>query len=58
VDRIDLATGRRTLWKELMPPDPVGVIWIGAVRIAADERSYAYQYSRSSSELFLVEGLQ
>ena len=37
VHRINLATGKRSLWKVLAPADPVGVIGIYAVQISADE---------------------
>src|SRR5262249_3786515 len=42
--RIELATGRRQLWKELSPSDPVGVYFIRAPHIAYDGKSYAYNY--------------
>ena len=45
VVRIDVATGRRELWKELGPPDLSGVIEIAPIMISADEKSYAYGYS-------------
>src|SRR5262249_13775778 len=44
INRIDLATGKRTLWKELVPADPAGVDSIGAVAITPDEKSYVVSY--------------
>ncbi|MFI5180821.1 MAG: hypothetical protein ACHQPI_05485, partial [Thermoanaerobaculia bacterium] len=58
VERLDLSTGKKTLWKALMPPDPAGVLNIPFIRIADDERSYAFNYGRASSELYLAEGLK
>jgi hypothetical protein len=58
VFRIDIATGRRTLWKELAPQDRTGVNGIQAVRITPDGRSYAYSYFQALSNLFLIKGLK
>jgi hypothetical protein len=58
VYRIDLETGKRELWKELMPVDPGGVERISNVVVTPDARSYAYTFSRLLSDLFVVEGLK
>jgi eukaryotic-like serine/threonine-protein kinase len=58
VSRIDLETGRRTLWKDIAPSDPAGFIGIPALLIAADERSYVYSYRRTVAELYFVTGLK
>jgi eukaryotic-like serine/threonine-protein kinase len=58
VHRIDLETGKRELWKELMPVDPGGVERISNVVLTPDAKSYAYTYSRLLSDLFVVEGLK
>ncbi|MDQ2971312.1 MAG: hypothetical protein M3R34_09245, partial [Acidobacteriota bacterium] len=29
VEKVDVKTGRRTLWKEIRPPDPSGVEQVG-----------------------------
>jgi hypothetical protein len=58
VFRIDLTNGRRELWKELAPNDPAGVLRIGRVRLTPDGETYAYNYLRNLSELFLVEGFK
>ena len=58
VYRLDVATGNRTLWKELMPPDPSGVEFVGPVLPTPDGKSYVYGYRRLLSDLYLVEGLQ
>ena len=58
VHRIDLDSGRRELWKTLMPADPAGVVGIPTVFLSADGRSYAYGYGQTLSQLYLVEGLK
>jgi len=58
VQRIDLATGRNTVWKEILPPDRAGIVNVWGVRIAPDEASYYYSYTRSLSDLYLVTGIR
>jgi eukaryotic-like serine/threonine-protein kinase len=58
VYRVDLATGRRQLWKELAPSDPSGVDEIPLISITPDGKSYVYSYDRVLSDLYLVEGLK
>jgi Tol biopolymer transport system component len=56
---LDLATGKKSLWKGIAPSDATGVGGIGPVPlIAADGRSYVYAYSRQQSELELMERLK
>ena len=56
VDRLEVATSKRELWKELMPDDPDGSAT--AIRLTPDGRHYAYTYMRDESDLFLVEGIR
>jgi Tol biopolymer transport system component len=58
VFRLDLATGRRELWKTLLPPDPEGVYSIIEFRITPDGESYFYSYRRLLSQLFLGRGVR
>jgi eukaryotic-like serine/threonine-protein kinase len=58
VYRLDLESGNRTLWKQLMPPDPAGVEFVGPVLPTPDGKSYVYGYRRLLSDLYLVEGLE
>jgi Tol biopolymer transport system component/predicted Ser/Thr protein kinase len=58
VEVVDVSTGRRTLWKELRPPDPSGVEQVGPIVIAGDESAYVYSYRRSLDELYLATGLK
>ncbi len=59
-DRLELATGRRELWRKLLPADPAGVLGIGGgFAISRDGLSYTYSYSRVLiSDLFVVEGVR
>jgi hypothetical protein len=56
--RVDLATGRRALAHELMPPDPIGVTTFGAAFVTPDGRAYAYDYRQVIGNLYLAEGLR
>jgi hypothetical protein len=58
VFRLDVETGRRELWKELLPADPAGVERISNVLVTPDGKGYAYCYARLLSDLFVVEGLR
>jgi hypothetical protein len=57
VYRLEIATGRRQLWKTIAPVDLSGVYSILDVEITPDGRSYFYSYSRVLSELYVVRGL-
>ena len=56
--RVDTATGRRTLWKELKPQDETGVVTLSSVVMTPDERAYAFSYMRVLSELYVVDGVK
>jgi serine/threonine protein kinase len=58
VDRVDLATGRRTRVLTVLPADPVGILGIQGLQITPDARAYTYNVTRELSELFLIEGLK
>jgi len=58
VFRLDVSTGSRELWKELMPSDRAGVNIILSIRLTPDGRSYYYSYGQGLSQLDLVEGLR
>jgi len=58
VFRIDLKTGQRTLWKELLPSDPAGVETIGPILMTPDAKTCIYGYQRTLSDLYLVDGLK
>jgi Tol biopolymer transport system component len=56
--RVDLATGKRTIWKNLVPADAVGATRIGNPMVSPDGSSYAYTYGSHVSDLYLVDGLK
>ena len=56
--KVRLETGRRELWKELIPSDPAGVLTILGVVTTPDRRYYAYTYLRRLTDLYLVGGLK
>lgn len=58
VDRLDLRTGQRTLWKQLMPSDPAGVETIGPILMTPDAKTCVFGYHRMLADLYLVEGLK
>jgi Tol biopolymer transport system component len=58
IDRLDVATGRRELWKEILPADATGVVRVSSVFLSPDGSFYTYAYSRVLSNLYLVEGLK
>ena len=56
VDRLDLATGQRKLWREFSL-DPSGRNFGMPLVLTPDGSAYAYTYNRGSSELYLVKEL-
>jgi len=58
VEKLDIRTGQRTLWKEIRPADPSGVDQVGPIHIAPDDASYVYSYRRGLDELYLATGLR
>ena len=57
--RLEIATGKRELWKEITPADPAG-LRPGSLStvITPDGKSWAYTTMRILSRLYLVEGLK
>jgi Tol biopolymer transport system component len=58
VFRLEIATGRKELWKELMPADGAGVVDLSPVLPAPDGLSYVYGYLRTLSDLYLLDGVE
>jgi Tol biopolymer transport system component len=56
LERLELASGRRVLMREIAPADRTGVLWITLAALTDDTKSYAYSYQRMTSQLFVVEG--
>lgn len=57
VMHVDLASGRRELFKKIGPSDPAGVALFQAV-FTPDGKYYAYTCGNQLSQLYLVEGLR
>ncbi len=55
--RLELATGKKELWRTLMPADAAGVSNINPGP-AGDGQSYVYGYFRLLSDLYLVDGVR
>jgi eukaryotic-like serine/threonine-protein kinase len=55
---IELSTGKRKLWKELVPADAAGIDTIRGITITPDGKAYIYGYIRTLSDLYQVEGLK
>jgi hypothetical protein len=58
ISRIDIATGQRSRWKRLEPPDPAGVFPVNTLSITPSGSAYFYNYRRVLSELYLATGLK
>jgi eukaryotic-like serine/threonine-protein kinase len=54
IDRIDIATGRRTLLAELGPADRTGLFTFDPKTVSRDGAQYAYRYWKRLSTLFVV----
>src|SRR3974390_1377447 len=58
VYRVELATGKKTVWKEIAPLDPTGVSTIGPIQMTPDGKTYVYGFHRTVGDLYLVDGLK
>jgi eukaryotic-like serine/threonine-protein kinase len=58
VYRVDLASGKKTVWKEIAPLDPTGISTIGPILMTPDGTSYVYGFHRTVGDLYLVDGLK
>ena len=58
IDRVDMVTGQRQLWRVVSPADPVGIDHMDRILITPDAKSYCHDYLRWVSQLFIVEGLR
>jgi DNA-binding winged helix-turn-helix (wHTH) protein len=54
--RIRLDSGEAKLWREITPAYSVGVQSVLRFQIAPDEKSYAYSYRRTLSQLYVANG--
>ena len=58
VYRLELATGKKTIWKQIVPVDSTGVSTIGPIMVTPDGKTYVYGFHRTLADLYLVEGLK
>jgi len=58
VFKLDVATGRKQPWKDLLPPDVSGVTDVSAIFITPDGQNYVYEYGRTLSDLYLVNDVK
>ena len=54
--KLDISTGQRTPFRQLMPSDPAGVETLGPILLTPDGKTCVYGYHRTLSDLYLVEG--
>ena len=55
---IDLASKQRKEFKRLVMPDVAGLQDYGAPLFSKDLKSYVYGYSRTTSDLYVADGLK
>jgi hypothetical protein len=58
IQRLELATGARTPWREISPPDPSGVWSATRFHFQPDGQTYGYTYHLQLDDLYLVENLR
>jgi hypothetical protein len=57
VFRYRLSTGKKDLWKALVPAERTGLVRIESVVVTPDGKSYAYSTNRvTNSDLYIVSG--
>ncbi len=55
---IDLASGKRTLFKTFAPSDPTGLFDSAPPNFSRDLKNYVTSYTRITSDLYIVDGLK
>lgn len=55
--RHDVATGRRELWREFGPADPIGSPLTLRIQVTPDGSQYAYLYFLPTSDLYVIDGV-
>jgi Tol biopolymer transport system component len=58
VTRVEMATGKRELWKALVPGDTTGLEEVANIWLTPDGRSYVYNHIRTLCDLYLAEGFK
>jgi len=55
--RVELSTGKWTLWKQLVSSEKLGILDYGPALVTPDGKAYVYSYRQMLSTLFLVTGV-
>jgi eukaryotic-like serine/threonine-protein kinase len=58
VYQLELATGKKTVRKQIVPVDTTGVSTIGPIQTTPDGKTFVYGFHRTLGDLYLVEGLK
>jgi len=58
VYKLEVGSGQRTPFRQLMPSDPAGVETIGPILLTPDGKACVYGYHRTLSDLYIGEGLR
>jgi serine/threonine protein kinase/Tol biopolymer transport system component len=58
VYQLELATGKKKVWKQIVPVDFTGISTIGPILMTPDGMTYVYGFHRTLGDLYLVEGLK
>jgi hypothetical protein len=56
--KVDLKTGKLDLWKQLNPPDLVGLLDITPIRVGRDCQAFTYSPLNVLSQVYLTTGLR
>ena len=55
---VEIATGKRYLWKEIRPSQPIDFRYDLHLHVTPDGRAYAYNFTLQMSDLYLAQGLR
>ena len=58
VYKVDVVTGRRTLWKQFDAADKIGVDGIGFINVSRDGAHYVYAPGHVFSVMYAVDGMR
>jgi Tol biopolymer transport system component len=56
--KVDIKTGKLALWKELTPPNQVGLLDLTPIRVSPDCQSYTYSPLNVLSQVYFTTGLR
>jgi eukaryotic-like serine/threonine-protein kinase len=58
VYRLEIATGKKELAREVMPADGSGIVDIAPIILTPDGKSYVYGFQRTLSDLYILDGVK